>query len=223
MMNIQKNIDIVKGKIALAAEKYGAKSSDIMLVTVSKTLPYSVVNQAVEYGIDIFGENYVQEFVEKYEINPKLNWHFIGQLQSNKVKYIVNKVALLHSLDRMSLAKELNKRYMNISSVLNALVQVNIGLEPQKGGVMPDELEDFLNTVSNMQGLKVCGLMCIHPMGPTEESIQYFKKMKYIFDDMKNKGYEMKYLSMGMSNDYVEAIQEGANIVRVGSAIFGSR
>lgn len=222
-MDIQKNIDVVLEKIALAAEKSKREPSDIMLVAVSKTFPYNVVNEAVEYGIDTFGENYVQEFIGKYDINSKLNWHFIGQLQSNKVKYIVNKVALLHSLDRMSLAKELNKRYMNASSVIDVLIQVNIGLEAQKGGVLPSELEGFIDNVSNMQGLKICGLMCIHPMGPIQESIQYFRRMKCVFDDMNEKGYNMKYLSMGMSNDYVEAIQEGANIVRVGSAIFGNR
>jgi len=217
------NIKIVKEQIANAAKKSGRLPEDICLVAVSKTFPSDVVKSIYEQGHKIFGESYVQEFLKKQEEIPQINWHFIGQLQSNKVKYIVNKISLLHSLDRHSLALEINKRYKAIDKNLDALIQVNIGEESQKGGVNPDDLYGFLDSVMDMGNINVKGLMCIHPFEEPEECRKYFVKMRNLFDSAKEKGYPMIELSMGMSGDYVQAVEEGATFVRVGSAIFGHR
>lgn len=220
---IAEKLEKVKSNIKAAAALSSRNQEDIQLVAVSKTVSTDRIMQAYNTGQTVFGENYVQEFVQKQEKYPEMNWHFIGQLQSNKVKYIVNKISLLHSLDRISLAKEISKRYSAISSSLDVLVQVNIGLEKQKGGVLPENLIEFLDTISPMQGINLKGLMCIHPFDDPENCRKYFSQMKNIFENIKSQNYSMDYLSMGMSSDYVQAIQEGANIVRVGSAIFGTR
>lgn len=222
-MNIAKNIVTINENIKSAANRVKRSKDEIQLVAVSKTVDIDTIKIAQTQGIVDFGENYVQEFLGKQENSPELNWHFIGQLQSNKVKYIVNKVSLLHSMDRISLAKELSKRYMAAEQCLDVLVQVNIGNESQKGGVATSELKEFVDSVMELRGINITGLMCIHPLEEPKECRKYFSKMKNTFDKLKNSGYPMKNLSMGMSNDYVEAIEEGATIIRVGSAIFGQR
>lgn len=217
------SIKIVNKKIAVACQKSGRAVEDIKLVAVSKTFPSDIIKTLFESGHNIFGESYVQEFLKKQEEIPQINWHFIGQLQSNKVKYIVNKISLLHSLDRQSLASEINKRYQAMDKKMDVLIQVNIGEESQKGGVNPKNLNNFLDSVMEMKGIQIKGLMCIHPYEDPEECRKYFVKMRNLFDKAKESGYPMIELSMGMSGDYVQAVEEGATLVRVGSAIFGNR
>jgi len=217
------NIEIVKSNIKTAAEKASKKYEDITLVAVSKTFSVETIKEVYASGQDVFGESYVQEFLKKQQEIPQINWHFIGQLQSNKVKYIVNKISLLHSLDRQSLALELNKRYAETDSSIDALIQVNIGSEEQKGGTAPEDLFKFMDYVLELKAINIKGLMCIHPLDEPEECRRYFVKMHNLFQKAKDIGYNMEHLSMGMSSDYVQAIEEGSTMVRVGSAIFGHR
>jgi hypothetical protein len=223
-MSVKENIIKIKENIALAALESGRRVSDIKLVAVSKRVTPERMQEAIECGTKSFGENYVQEFRQKITAVHGVEWHFIGQLQSNKVKYIFRDIYMLHSLDRLSLAKELDKRLSGENLVLKTLVQLNIGHEPQKGGIMPEDAEKFLTQVSSYEALDVCGLMCMPPFSNTrEENVRDFAAAKKIFDDMLGAGFNMRYLSMGMSGDYMDAIKQGANIVRVGSAIFGER
>ena len=223
-MTIQHNIATVKEKIKMAAQAVGQSENDITLIAVSKKVSITRIKKAMQFGQVIFGENYVQELVEKIPQITDVKWHYIGQLQSNKVKYIFREIEMLHSLDRMSVVKQLDKYLQSENRHLKALVQVNISREPQKGGVMPEDTHAFLEAVSQYKTLDVCGLMCIPSFSNTkDETIHDFAKTKKIFDDMKRVGFNMCCLSMGMSNDYEDAIKQGANFVRVGSAIFGER
>lgn len=222
-MSAVDNIKIVNEKISMAISKSNRIADDVKLIAVSKTFSSDIIKSLYNEGQNIFGESYVQEFVKKQEEIPQINWHFIGQLQTNKVKYIVNKISMIHSLDRLSLAKEINKRYNAIDSSLNVLIQVNIGQEMQKGGVNPKDVNAFIDDVMKMDNINVKGLMCIHPYEEPEECRKYFVKMRNLFDKLKDSGYPMTELSMGMSGDYSQAIEEGATLVRVGSAIFGNR
>ncbi len=223
-MSIKENIEKIKRNIEFAAHQSGRQASDITLVAVSKRVSPESMQEAIECGVKSFGENYVQEFRNKITSVQGVKWHFIGQLQSNKVKYIFRDMYMLHSLDRLSLAKELNKRLSGENLVLKTLVQLNIGHEPQKGGIVPENAEKFLRQISSYEALDVCGLMCMPPFSNTrDENIRDFATAKKIFDDMQGAGFNMRYLSMGMSGDYMDAIKQGANIVRVGSAIFGER
>ena len=222
-MSAVENIKNVKREIEDVAKRTGRTAEEIQLVAVSKTVDINIIKQVHDDGQQVFGESYVQEFIKKQDFSPEINWHFIGQLQSNKVKYIVEKIKLLHSLDRLSLAKELSKRYIAQNAVIDSLIQINIGEEVQKGGTAPDEVFRFMDSVIELGGVNICGLMCIHPYEEPEECRKYFARMYEIYQKANDRGYKLKYLSMGMSSDYVQAIEEGSNIVRVGSAIFGSR
>lgn len=223
-MSIRENIEKVKENIYDALRSAGRDENEVELVAVSKKVSAERIKEAMECGLESFGENYVQEFREKKGILTNVKWHFIGQLQSNKVKYIFRDISMLHSLDRLSLAAELHKRLSAESLKLKVLVQINIGREPQKGGVVPEETERFLSELGAYESLDVCGLMCMPPFSNTkDETARDFAATKKIFDDMLGAGFNMRYLSMGMSNDYEDAIKQGANIVRVGSAIFGDR
>lgn len=220
-MTIRDKIEIIQDNIKNIS---GIKQSDIDLVAVSKRVDTARMKIAQNCGINSFGENYVQEFRSKIEQISDVRWHFIGQLQSNKVKYIFREIYMLHSLDRMSLASELHKRLSCENLKMKVLVQINISCEAQKGGVMPDDVEQFLNELTPFESLDVCGLMCIPALEHNKiETIKDFAAARDIYDNMKSTGYNMRYLSMGMSNDYEDALRQGANIVRVGSAIFGMR
>lgn len=223
-MDIKANMQAVKENIAQAAKVAGKKAEDIQLIAVSKTVDEERIKAVAETGHLSFGENYVQEFIEKYANLPEFEWHFIGQLQTNKVKYIVKKASLIHTLDRPSLAKELDKRYRALNLQVRTLIQVNIGQEAQKGGIAPDAVESFIDQCKSYSGIAICGLMCIPPyqVNP-EDGRVYFERMRNLYDRLNAKGYQLTKLSMGMSADYALAIEEGANIVRVGSAIFGAR
>lgn len=223
-MEIRNSLNMVKKRIEMAAEKSGRKSSDITLVAVSKTVDNDTVRQAYELGVRDFGENRVQELNHKIPELPQARWHLIGRLQTNKVKDIVGKVVLIHSLDRWSLAEELDKRGQNRGIEVPCLLQVNIAGEEQKAGVEPDEVESFLQSIGQLKSVRVYGFMTMAPLLDQGESTRpIFKELSEIKAKLNKSRYnnvDLRYLSMGMSQDYEVAIEEGANIVRIGSSIF---
>lgn len=226
-MSIESNIKDVKARIEKAAERAGRKSEDILLIAVSKTKPIEMLMEARNTGLTVFGENKVQEITEKYDHIPGARWHMIGHLQKNKVKYIIDKVDLIHSLDNIDLAEEIDKRAKKAEKVMSVLIQINIGNEDTKSGIDKTEIESFIEKLQTYENIRVEGLMAIPPVMVNEaETRKYFKEMKEIFEKLKKTGYNnciMKYLSMGMSDDFEIAIEEGSNMVRVGTSIFGKR
>ena len=227
MNYLEENLALVKENIKRACEKIGKNPDEIKLIAVSKTIDESIINESIKLGVDAIGENKVQEIQRKYENIDPVEWHLIGHLQSNKVKYIIDKVDLIHSVDSIKLAKEISKRAKAHNKLANILVQVNVAKEEQKSGVLVEDFYDLLSEIDGLESIKVMGLMNIAPFDIEEEKLrEYFKEMKDIFDSVKNKTYnnvEMKYLSMGMTGDYEIAIEEGANIIRVGTGIYGKR
>ena len=228
-MSIAENVREVKCKIANAAVACGRDPQDILLCAATKMNDASRVREAVEAGIDICGENRVQELVEKnaqgaYEGCPL---HFIGHLQKNKVKQVVGVASLIHSVDSLELLDVINRKAESLGIVQDVLLEVNIGAEEAKSGFSPDELCAALDKIGDFGSIKVRGLMAIPPIcHNSEENRPYFYKMKQLFIDIGAKKYDnvsMDFLSMGMSADYEVAISEGANIVRVGTGIFGAR
>lgn len=221
---VSENLKRVQYNIAEAKAKYRNENDDVRLMAVTKTVPYEIVNSVIEQGVDLLGENRVQEYLYKkdhYDKNAEV--HFIGHLQTNKVKYIVDSVKCIHSVDSLKLAAEIEKLAEKNGIVMNVLTEVNIGGEESKSGISTDMLDELVYGISEMKNIKLCGLMTIPPVGNSEF---YFEKMQRIFEDLKAKKVDnvsMDILSMGMSADYVEAIKYGSNIVRVGSAIFGAR
>jgi len=225
---VQKNLENVKCRIKTVAEKSGRNEKDIMLIAVSKTVPAEKLYAIAQKKEMIFGENKVQELLEKYDIlKERCVWHFIGRLQTNKVKYIIDKVAMIHSLDRLELADEIQKRAKNCNRIMDCLVQVNISGESTKTGLKPSELLPFLKKVALYPNLRVMGLMTIAPFAENPEDVRWvFRDLRNISVDMSRENIDnisMRYLSMGMSHDFEVAIEEGANIVRIGTSIFGER
>ena len=200
---------------------------DTCLVAVSKTRSIEEIKKVYDLGIRDFGENKVQELMSKIDnLNSDIRWHLIGHLQRNKVKYIVGKVFLIHSLDSIKLLNEIEKQYTFKNLVSKVLIQINIGNEESKTGIQIEKLEELLLACGNCSNVEVMGLMATIPKGDEESSNIYFSKMKKIFDELKNrniKNIEMKYLSMGMSNDYKIALKNHSNMIRIGQGIFGER
>lgn len=227
MEDLKKRLDSVREKISQSAEKSGREADDITLIAVTKTYEPDVINKAIELGVTDIGENKVQEIIRKYPDVSPVRWHLIGHLQSNKVKYIIDKVSLIHSVDSISLMDEIDRQAKKHEKVMDILIQVNITGEESKFGIKPDELDDILSHASTLKNVKVCGLMTILSKNDTEINNRlHFNNIKRIYLDISEKKYNnicMKYLSMGMSGDYCEAISEGSNMVRIGSAIFGER
>lgn len=229
MNEIFENIKSVKEKIAQAAISSGRNPEDIVLVAATKMNDAGRVKQAVSGGIDVAGENRVQELMEKYEQGAYdgVPLHFIGTLQTNKVKYIVGKVDLIQSVDSLKLAKEISRIAGKQGIIQDILVEINIGAEESKSGISPSELEGFIEEISRMDNIKVRGLMTIPPILSSQAKNEpYFRKMKQLFVDISAKKYDnisMDILSMGMSSDFEEAIRCGATMVRVGTGIFGAR
>lgn len=228
MSVIAENLETVREKIAAAAQRVGRDPAEIKLVAVTKTVDVPTIEEGIKAGITAIGENRVQEIRKKYpEIQSPVEWHLIGHLQTNKVKYIIDKVDLIHSLDRYSLAQEISKRAQQAGTTMSVLVQVNVAEEETKFGLKVEETEEFIKEVTQLEGIKILGLMTMAPYVENPEEVRFvFKKLKELSEKIGNLNLpqvEMKYLSMGMSNDYEVAIEEGANIVRVGSAIFGAR
>jgi len=204
------------------------KNSNTLLVAVSKTKPISAILEAYECGIRDFGENKAQEISWKYEELPKdIKWHMIGHLQTNKVKYIIDKVAMIHSVDSIKLAKEIDDQARKLGIIVNILVQINVSGEDSKFGIEPNEVVDFITEISMYKNIKIKGLMTIAPFTDIpEENRKYFKDLKKLYVDIISKNIDninMEILSMGMTGDYSIAIQEGATLIRVGTGIFGER
>jgi len=230
---LQNTIDLLKKvyeAISVAAEISGREGQNIKLVAVSKRKPAEDILRFRRAGVVSFGENYVQEFLEKYEIlkDEDINWHFIGHLQSNKVKYIVDKVFMIHTVDKLSLAREIQKQAEKHDlPFVNILIQVNIGEEPQKGGVMPDDVYTLVEEVLKLDRIRVRGLMSIPPFLTSEELKPYhgllFELRRNILEQTEADPMIFKELSMGMSNDFDTAIEEGSTMVRIGSLLFGAR
>ncbi|MCL2089010.1 MAG: YggS family pyridoxal phosphate-dependent enzyme [Oscillospiraceae bacterium] len=219
---IKHNISAIQTQVAEAADKYGRSVDDISIMAVTKTVSAECVNIAIDCGISLLGENRSAELVGKYdEYNKKnIKIHFIGHLQSNKVKAIIDKVDMIQSLDSLKLAQEIGKR---AEPPIDVLVEVNIGNEQGKFGINPATLCEFLEQTAEIGGIRVMGLMCIPPQ---IDSDIYFGKMQELFLDIREKklhNVNMGILSMGMSGDYVEAIKHGSNIIRIGRNIFGER
>lgn len=231
MCSISENLIEVNKRITKAAERVGREPSEITLVSVSKTKPYDKIQEAIEAGALDFGENRVQELNDKYEFfkgsAPNIRWHQIGRLQKNKVKYLIGKCVLIHSVDSVELANEISRLSVNRGVDTDVLLQVNISEDENKGGVSPSEIYDFYETVSQMECVNVKGLMTIPEKTQDIDKLRkLFLRMNEIYIDIfgeKADNYNESYLSMGMSGDFEIAIECGANLVRVGTAIFGQR
>ncbi|NMB07828.1 MAG: YggS family pyridoxal phosphate-dependent enzyme [Tissierellia bacterium] len=227
-MSILDNLSIIEKNIEKSLEKSGRKDEKIEIIGVTKTVDVEQINEAISIGIKNIGENRVQELTKKYDIiGDKANYHMIGHLQSNKVKYIIDKVELIHSLDRMSLAKELNKRAKMNDLIINTLIQVNVAEEESKHGLKVDNVIPFIEKISKYHNIKVKGLMTIAPYVENPEDIRWvFRDLRELSSTIKAKDYkhvDMEILSMGMTNDYTIAIEEGANMIRIGTGLFGKR
>ena len=220
LSEVRYNIDKARASSKTASEQ-------VTLLAVSKTQPLTAIETAAQSGQLQFAENRVQELLPKQEARPDLEWHLIGRLQTNKAKYIVDKIAMLHSLDSLALAVELQKRCTLVNRRLPVLVQVNIAEESSKAGISPAEVADFLAEMANFPLLHVQGLMTIGPIvDDPEEMRPVFAELRHIKEREAARNLphlDLRHLSMGMSGDYVVAVEEGATIVRVGSSIFGMR
>lgn len=229
LTDIKYNYDFINEKIAEAAMKAGKTRDDITFLSATKTVEPEYINYAISLGLSYIGENKVQELLSKYDQYNLENCslQFIGHLQSNKVRQIVGKVDLIQSIDSMKLAKEVSKCSLKNNITSDILVEVNIGKEENKSGVMPEMLEELVEEISTVPAVNVKGLMTIPPICEKKDEIRrYFEKMNRLFLDISSKKLDnvsMDILSMGMSSDYYEAILEGANMVRIGSALFGNR
>lgn len=224
-MSIAENIAEIRKNVEEARKKSPNPEQPVTLVAVTKTRTPEQLNEVLDAGQNILGENRVQELMDKYDaVNPGAVWHIIGHLQSNKVKYIADKVVLVHSLESESLAKELNRRMQEIGHPMDCLVQVNIADEESKFGLAKEEVIPFLEMVSKMPGIHVKGLMNIAPFFEDTEQVRpIFREMYQLFCELKERqipGIDMEILSMGMSHDYQVAIEEGANMIRVGRSMF---
>lgn len=227
-MDVKDNLKSVQASIEQARQN-SCEKQEVTLVAVTKTIDVGPIKEVLKEGVACFGENKVQEILSKYEKFPDtVKWHLIGTLQSNKVKYIIDKVEMIHSLDRISLAKEIDRRAKEIGVVMKCLIQVNISQEESKHGLDKAEALKFIEEVAqNFSHIQVLGLMGMAPfVEDAEEARPYFRQLKGLFEEAKNLNLgtgQMKYLSMGMTNDYTVAIEEGSNMVRVGTGIFGKR
>ncbi len=228
MSKIEKNIERIRETIAGAAAKAGRNAGDVKIMGVTKTVDDERIREAIACGITIMGENYVQEAKRKIEtMGRDLEWHMIGHLQSNKAKYAVRLFDMIHSVDRLGLAQELDKRAKGSEMTMNILIEVNTGGEETKSGVSQDKAIDLVRAVSRLENLSLQGLMTMPPwFDDPEDARPYFVALRELRDrivDEGIEGIEMGELSMGMTDDYGVAVEEGATIVRIGRAIFGER
>ncbi len=225
---LKENYANVLKNVHNACERAGRKTDDVTLIAVSKTKPVEMLQEIYDCGCRDFGENKVQEIMDKYEKLPNdIRWHMIGHLQTNKVKYIVDKVYMIHSVDSIKLAKEISKEAVKKNVAVKVLLEVNVAKEETKFGLLTEEVLDFYKEVIDLPGLKVCGLMTIAPyVENSEENRQHFVKLKQLMVDIeseKTDNISVGELSMGMTGDYEVAVEEGATLVRVGTGIFGHR
>jgi pyridoxal phosphate enzyme (YggS family) len=231
-MSIKERLEIIRERIGKSAEKSGRKAGDIILLAACKGVESERVKEAIEEGIKFIGDNYVQEAIKRREelgeLADLVQWHFIGHLQTNKVKKAIELFHMIQTVDSCPLALEIDRRARGEGKVFPILIEVNIAEEPTKFGIKPQELFPFLEQLAALQGIKVLGLMTMGPPLQKEKMRPYFAKMRELFEEAKERfkseeNIDMRILSMGMSADYDVAIEEGANLVRLGTAIFGER
>ena len=225
---IQENIKLVEENIKKACEKVGRDVNEVTLIAVSKTKPYTAIEEALPTGVKDYGENKVQELCDKYEILPKdIKWHMIGHLQRNKVKYLVGKVELIHSVDSLRLANQIETEFAKKNEIANILIEVNMANEESKFGITSETTEQLVREISKLEHVRIKGLMTIAPYTDNPETNrEYFRNMKKLSVDITEKNIDnvsMNVLSMGMTGDYQVAIEEGATMIRVGTGIFGER
>ena len=218
------NLDIIKNNIEKAKNECGRKD-DVKIIAITKTRSAQEINGLLDYGINTIGENRIQELTEKYDqINPLFDIQVVGQLQTNKVKYTLGKISCIQSLDRLSLAKEIEKQYNRIGKAIDVLVQVNLTDNIDRGGIAPEKTIDFCYQLSEYSSLTLKGIMAVAPTGLTDSQLRdCFAKVYNIYSDVKKLFPYADRLSMGMSNDYYQAILEGATEIRLGTALFGKR
>lgn len=221
---IDENLKKIRYNISNAIVKYRKPEEEIRLMAVTKTVSPEAVNYAVSKGVELLGENRVQEYQSKADFYDKsASVHFIGHLQTNKVKYIINSVDMIQSVDSLKLVNEINRLAESNGRTMNILCEVNIGKEENKSGIMPEYAEEFLRNISEMKNIQVCGLMAIPP---AENSEKFLCEMQELYIDISAKKIDninMNILSMGMSGDYINAIKYGSNLIRIGSGLFGER
>lgn len=230
---VTENLKNVENKICQACKRCGRDRREVTLIAVSKTKPVEMIQEAIESGTSIFGENKVQEMLEKQELlkqelpEQELQWHMIGHLQRNKVKQLVGRVAMIHSVDSIRLARQIEDEFSKKNKMAHILVEVNMAKEDTKFGIMPEETEEILRQISQFHHIRVHGLMTIAPFVENpEENRVYFRNLHKLLVDINHKNIDnisMDELSMGMTGDYEVAIEEGATYVRVGTGIFGNR
>ena len=225
---LKDNLAAVEERIGQACIRAGRARSEVKLIAVSKTKPVEMLQEIYDEGIRDFGENKPQEIKEKYPVLPDdIRWHMIGHLQRNKIKYIIDKVCMIHSVDSIRLAEAISEEAGKHALVMPVLVEVNVAGEESKYGIMPEETENFVRQISNLPNIQVQGLMTIAPFTENaEENRIHFRNLKKLYVDIKDKNIDnvnMCNLSMGMTGDYEVAIEEGATMVRVGTGIFGER
>lgn len=227
-MSIKSNIEYISELKAAAAERSGRSGDDVLLVAVTKLHGADEINEAIDAGITDIGENKVQEIMDKYEKVKPVRWHLIGHLQTNKVKYIIDKVSMIHSVDSLHLAKEIDKRAAQHGLTMDILIQVNSAEEESKFGITTEETDQLISDIAQQcPNIRIRGLMCIAPFEENpDDAREYFAEVKRIYDRYakeKTERVDFAYLSMGMTNDFEVAIEEGSNLIRVGTAIFGYR
>jgi len=228
-MGIAENLKGVQERIEEAALRAGRDAVEIRLVAVTKEVDPERIIEAARCGVNTFGENYAQELRDKHDIvektlGKKIKWHFIGRLQRNKVKYILDRAELIHSLDSLSVAEEIDKRAERLGIKVPVLIEVNTGEEETKGGIKPGHLEDFLVEMGRFPCITVEGLMTMPPFFDSPEMARpYFRRLKELRNRLRERFLGLRELSMGMSGDFEVAIEEGATMVRIGTAIFGPR
>lgn len=225
---VAENYRMVDKKVQEACARAGRDRNEVTLIAVSKTKPVAMIQEAMAAGANVFGENKVQELCDKYELLPKdLHWHLIGHLQRNKVKYIIGKVDLIHSVDSLRLAEEISKEAVKKETEENILIEVNVAEEESKFGITVSDCETFIREIAKLEHISVQGLMTIAPfVENAEDNRKYFAKLRELSVDIAAKNIDnvsMCNLSMGMTGDYQVAIEEGATMVRVGTGIFGHR
>lgn len=228
MGRIADNINMIQAEKAEAARRAGRNPDDILLCAVTKTHTPEEINEAIKAGVTDIGENRVQEIVEKYEKVDKVNWHMIGHLQTNKVKYIIDKVCMIHSVDSFKLAKEIDRRSQENGINMDILIEVNAAGDKAKFGVDTQSAKALAEDIlANCQNTRIRGLMTIAPYAKDAEAVRpFFRCMRELYDELsqiEHPNLDFRYLSMGMSNDRVVAVEEGSTIIRVGTAIFGER
>ena len=225
---LKENYDKVQEKIAAVCDQSGRDVQEVTLVAVSKTKPASMIQELYEHGCRDFGENYVQELVEKYDLLPKdIRWHMIGHLQRNKVKYIIDKVAMIHSVDSLRLAQEISKQAVKHNVQADILIEINIANEETKFGIDAGDTIQLVREIAELPNIHIKGLMTIAPFVENpEDNRLYFRRIHQLSVDITKENIDnvsMDVLSMGMTGDYMVAIEEGATMVRVGTGIFGER